>query len=44
MPTLSFKLHQARDSLKPGVTEHKRQRKRLTRYEVRRQFIEHSFY
>lgn len=44
MPTLSIKLRQAHDTLKPGVTEHKRQRKKINSYEVRRQFIDHSFY
>ena len=44
MPTLSVKLRLAHDSLKPGVTEYKRQRKKINRYEVRCQFIEHSFY
>lgn len=44
MPTLSVKLRQAHDSLKPGVTEHKRQRERINRYEVTLQFIDHSFY
>ena len=44
MPTLSVKLCQAHDSLKPGVIEHKRQRERINRYEVTLQCIDHSFY